>query len=527
MRKTAIYSRKSRFTGKGESIGSQVEMCRGYVTQHMEGTEIAVYEDEGFSGGNLNRPGFQAMLSDARAGKLGAVVVYRLDRISRSIGDFSGLIEELSHLQVDFISIKEQFDTATPMGRAMMYICSIFSQLERETIAERIRDNLHELARTGRWLGGITPTGFCSEAVSTVAVDGKKRRVCRLKPIPEEERTVRQIFALYAKTGSLTGTEQELLRRGIKSKTGRDYSRFTLKNILQNPVYAAADEDTFRYFWERGAALSGEQTDFDGQHGLMVYHRTEQEKGRAAELLPVEAWIVAVGAHPAFLTGQAWISVQEQLRRNSCKAYHLPRKNEALLTGCIWCTCGGRMYPKLSGRTAPDGKTVFFYVCKTKERTRKNQCATPNLSGNSVDAAIWAQIATIPTDQPYLLELLRRGRGVFARRIGNEESERFDQELAEVQRKQECLVDLLTQVPKENTQIIMERINALQKEKQRIECRIKAVHRETAAVPEDILSMSGWTTGEKREMVRRVIDRVEWNGAEIQLFWNGADMGKE
>ena len=151
----AIYSRKSKFTGKGESIGNQVELCKEYIKVHYGEEALrdaVIYEDEGFSGGNLNRPAFKEMMTAVKKRKHKAIIVYRLDRISRNISDFSGLIEELSYLNVAFISIREQFDTGSPMGRAMMYIASVFSQLERETIAERIRDNMHELAKTGRWL---------------------------------------------------------------------------------------------------------------------------------------------------------------------------------------------------------------------------------------------------------------------------------------------------------------------------------------------------------------------------------------
>ena len=185
----AIYSRKSKFTGKGESIGNQIELCRAYIRMN-EGENAAekavVYEDEGFSGGNLNRPAFKEMMKAVKAKQHSAVIVYRLDRISRNISDFAGLIEELGRLKVDFISIREHFDTSQPMGRAMMYIASVFSQLERETIAERIRDNMRELAKTGRWLGGVTPTGFASESVQTITVDGKKKKACQLKLIPAE-----------------------------------------------------------------------------------------------------------------------------------------------------------------------------------------------------------------------------------------------------------------------------------------------------------------------------------------------------
>ena len=149
----AIYSRKSRYTGKGESIGNQIDLCREYIRTHYgdaAAEHAVVFEDEGFSGGNLNRPDFKKMMTAAKERKFKAIVVYRLDRISRNISDFSSLIEELGRLGIDFVSIRESFDTSSPMGRAMMYIASVFSQLERKTIAERIRDNMHELAKTGR-----------------------------------------------------------------------------------------------------------------------------------------------------------------------------------------------------------------------------------------------------------------------------------------------------------------------------------------------------------------------------------------
>ena len=142
----AIYSRKSKFTGKGESIGNQVDMCKEYVRLHYgeKALEAAiVFEDEGFSGGNTNRPAFQRMMGGIERGEIGTLVVYRLDRVSRNVSDFSGLIENLKRKDITFVSIRENFDTSTPMGRAMMYIASVLSHLDRETIAELIRDTMH------------------------------------------------------------------------------------------------------------------------------------------------------------------------------------------------------------------------------------------------------------------------------------------------------------------------------------------------------------------------------------------------
>ena len=135
--KFAIYSRKSKATDKGESIGNQVEMCRNYINANAPGEEheFLIYEDEGFSGKNTKRPEFLRMMQDAKKKRFQQVVVYRLDRISRMT-----ITEKLQSSGIGFISINERFDTTTPMGSAMMQIAAVFAQLERETIAERVQD---------------------------------------------------------------------------------------------------------------------------------------------------------------------------------------------------------------------------------------------------------------------------------------------------------------------------------------------------------------------------------------------------
>ena len=300
VRPIVIYSRKSKFTGKGESIENQIEMCRQYIRLQFgddAAEQALVYEDEGFSGGTLERPQFKKMMADAKEKSFRAIVVYRLDRISRNIGDFAKLIEQLNKMKIDFISIKEQFDTSSPMGRAMMYISSVFSQLERETIAERIRDNMHELSKTGRWLGGNTPTGYESESVSHVTIDGKTKRACKLKILPEEIGIVKLIYDKFLETGSLTKTETYLLQNGYTTKNGKQFTRFAVKGILSNPVYLIADEFAYDYLTKNHVDLFAEQSDFDGVHGIMAYNRTLQQPGRAHQIKPMEEWIVSVGKH--------------------------------------------------------------------------------------------------------------------------------------------------------------------------------------------------------------------------------------
>ena len=385
----AIYSRKSKQTGRGESIENQIELCRQYIRAHFgaESAESAlVYEDEGFSGGTLDRPRFQKMMADEAAIPFRFIVVYRLDRISRSVADFTRLIDALERRGTGFISIREQFDTTCPMGRAMMYISSVFSQLERETIAERIRDNMLELSKTGRWLGGVTPTGFRSETVQK-----NQKTICRLQPVPEEQRLVRQIFDCYLKTQSLTRTEAELLCRGEQSKNGRSLTRFAIRGILTNPVYLRADGAAYDYLQQCGVQLCADRAAFDGDRGVAVYNRTARRRGGGQKSNPKEQWIVSVGEHPGLIAGRSWVLAQQLLEQNRQKGYRAPRSHAALLSGVLRCgQCGAWMRPK----KLQNGE--YCYMCQTKERSRRQKCSVKNCPG-AIDALVLAQLARLST----------------------------------------------------------------------------------------------------------------------------------
>ena len=539
----AIYSRKSKFTGKGESIGNQVELCKEYV-RNMFGEayvdRCVVFEDEGFSGGNLKRPAFQRMMADIRKRKFKAIVVYRLDRISRNISDFTGLIGELSKLDVSFVSIREQFDTSTPMGRAMMFIISVFSQLERETIAERIRDNMHELAKTGRWLGGNTPTGFKSGSVSKITIDGKERKSYKLIPIPEEIEIPKMIFDLYIETDSLTAVEAELLRQRIKTKQGKDFTRFAIKAILQNPVYMVADEDAYNYFMEKKAEIFFSKEAFDGTCGIMAYNRTDQEKGKTTVLLPVSEWIIAIGQHPGLVPSKQWIKVQESLDRNKSKAYRKPRNNEALLTGLVYCSCGDRMYPKLSQRKTADGEPIYTYVCKMKERSKRERCNRRNANGNILDAAIIEQIKSLTDHDSTFIAQLAKSREFYTGK-----REQYERQLEELRVEHEMnektingLIDSLGMVGDSIAKPrVLKRIEELSDINRDVENRIHELEglvnvNSLTDAEFDLLrqmlsmfrtSIDDMSIEEKRAAIRTVVRKVIWDGVNAHVVLFGAD----
>ena len=538
----AIYSRKSRFTGKGESIENQVEMCRQYVRLHSgdEAAEQAlIYEDEGFSGGNMERPRFKRMMADAKAGRLTAIVVYRLDRISRNIGDFAGLIESLNDMKISFISIKESFETNSPMGRAMMYIASVFSQLERETIAERIRDNMQELAKTGRWLGGVTPTGYASEQVQRVTVDGKTRKSCKLKMIPEEAELVQLIFAAFLETRSLTSVDAFLLQRGHKTKNGKNFTRFSIKGILTNPTYAKADQTVWHYFESQGAELFAEQAGFDGSRGVMTYNRTEQKPGKANQIRPIENWIIALGAHQGLIEGADWAKVQYLLEQNRSKSYRKPRSHVALLSGLLVCgNCGEYMRPKLSKRENAHGELIYSYVCEMKERSRGQCCKIRNVRGNLLDQMVIEEIKKLPQDDSLFLRYLKHGEQFI-----RENREDYDRQLEQLEKalsdkKQEIntLLDTLAMAGDSAAKVyLLERIETLHTQAEEI-CGQQAELKKLTAEPAlldmrfDLLrqmvasfaaAVDTMTVEEKRSVIRTCVEKIIWDGETIHLYLLG------
>ncbi len=534
-----IYSRKSKFTGKGESVENQIEMCRNYIAAHFGETaaqRVRVFEDEGFSGGNLQRPQFRKMMQEAKKTPFAAVVVYRLDRISRNIGDFAGLIQELGERNIGFISIKEQFDTASPMGRAMMYIASVFSQLERETIAERIRDNMHELAKTGRWLGGNTPMGFVSEGVTKVTLEGKTKRAYKLVPVPEELRVVEMIYDKFLETGSLTGTDQYLLEGRYRTRRGKTFTRFAIRGILTNPVYLMGDPEAYEYLTENQAELFADREQFDGSRGVMAYNRTRQRAGKTNQMNPIDQWIVALGAHEGVIPGKKWVQVQTMLDRNRDKGYRRPRTNQALLSGLLYCAaCGGFMRPKLSERIGAEGQRRFAYRCSMRDRSRGHVCSMRQVDGNWLDEELMQSLAAFEEDRAEYYHCLCRGRRSLenARTDPNEQGMRIREQLRQTEKDISGLADSLPRYLNTDMEgYIAEQITALHSSAENMKKRLaeletgakrNALGEEQLRELRALMSREGlpvtvMTTEQRRNALRLLVRRITWDGNNAQVY---------
>lgn len=382
----AIYSRKSRITEKGESVENQINLCKEYG-KAVGITEFIVYEDDGFSGGNIERPQFQRMISDAKLKKFNYLICYRLDRISRNVSDFTKTIDYLKDHNIEFISIREQFDTSNPMGRAMMNIAAVFAQLERETIAERIKDNMLELSKTGRWLGGTAPLGFRSEAVEYSDGNGKPKKMFKLVEIPEEIEVVRFIFRLYLELKNFSSVASYLCRNLYKGKNGGEFSRQTVQQIVTNPVYCVADKKAFKFLKNLGVTIYGEPS----SNGFMVYNK---RKGGKKDK-PINEWIFSVGQHNGIISSDTWIKCY---KLNADKSSKLPSRsgtgNKFLLSGLIVCGCCGSGMSSWSRNNPKSGKYERYYRCNLKNRAA-NRCNNKMLNSIKAEENVIEQLKSV------------------------------------------------------------------------------------------------------------------------------------
>lgn len=396
MKKIAIYSRKSLFTGKGESIENQVEMCKEhYYRNYSKDVEFLVYEDEGFSGGNTNRPKFQELIKAAKNKEFDVLICYRLDRISRNVADFSSTLELLQANSIDFISIKENFDTTSPMGRAMIYISSVFAQLERETIAERVRDNMLFLSKTGRWLGGQEPYGFKAERTSYIDENYNERSLMKLSPLKEELDVIKIIFDKYKETNSITQVTNFLQDNLYKGKNGGEWATTQVQRILSSPLYVKSTEETHSYIRSLGANVFG---DANG-NGYLSYNKTK----KMTIDRDVTEWIYSVSNHKGVIDGDTWLRIQNILEKNKdkkVKRLGTGTKNNSLLSGLLKCSeCGSNMIIKQGHKSkTEENKRYDYYVCSSKDNSRGKKCTAKNIRVDRLDKIVLQELSVYNKD---------------------------------------------------------------------------------------------------------------------------------
>ncbi len=343
----AIYTRKSTDEGLEQafnSLDAQRESAEACIASRQQEGWVCLagrYDDGGFTGGNMERPALERLLTGIEAGAIDCVVVYKVDRLSRSLLDFARIMERFDRHGVSFVSVTQQFNTTSSMGRLTLNILLSFAQFEREIISERTRDKMSAARRKGKWVGGLPVLGY------DVAPGGG-----RLIVNAEEAARVRAIHHLYLDHKALIPVVREIDRRGWLTKRwttrkgiergGKPFTKNSLHRLLTNVIYAGK----VRY---KGALYEGE--------------------------------------HDALVDAGLWQRVQDALRTNArTGGREVRNKYEALLKGLLSCTpCGTGMAHVCTGR---NGKRYRYYVCRNARQRGRSSCPGRSLNAHQIETAV-------------------------------------------------------------------------------------------------------------------------------------------
>lgn len=381
-----IYPRKSVYRDNSDSVKVQVQLCKDYAAILFKDKDVAfkIYDkDEGFSGKNMNRPSFQELMNDVRNGILNVVMVYKLDRISRNVQEFSAMYEVFRQYGVSFVSVKESFDTATPMGRTVMYILAAFAQLERENTSERVTDNMRALGAAGKWTGGKLPAGMISVRRQ---IGGKEHSFLMVDK--DAIRLVHLLYALLLNGYPITKIERYCRNHGIKSPSGKFLSSSQIYNIITNPVYCQNSMEAYYYFQYLGCSLP-EQALFDGKKGLLAYGKTKTDKTSQKKQEKAN-WSIAVGLHDHVIAASNWIAAQNRLGIH--KMIRSAKYECGILKGVLSCQCGARMEIR---NYAKNGRIFSYYYCRDMHRQGKSKCNTGYIRAERIEDAFLKQFRKI------------------------------------------------------------------------------------------------------------------------------------
>lgn len=389
---TALYGRQSLDKKDSVSIEAQLEKGRAVCNANNWGI-YNEYSDKGYSGKDIDRPSFQKLLKDIENGYVKRVIVYRLDRISRSITDFANLLNFFEKYNTTFISATENFDTSSPLGRAMIYIIMVFAQLERETIAERITDNYYFRAKKGLFMGGGIPYGFSSKKV--IGSDGKKKSILEIN---EEEITiVKTVYDLYANQGySIRGIVAKLNQDKIKPRNQKLWSANQISRMLTRPIYTSNSLDIYNYFLNKGIIIVDDISEYNGKHVCTIVGK-EKGKGKYKKYIDIEEQIlVIVSDIEPIVASETWLKVQAKMRNNKAFAPRIGQSNICFLSGLLYCGhCGYSMSFKTEKKKS---KTYNYICCNTKKNRGYNTCVSKLFSVSEVEDAVLAHLVNHITE---------------------------------------------------------------------------------------------------------------------------------
>ena len=495
----ALYARQSVEKVDSISIESQLEYCR----HEARGNPCREYIDRGYSGKNTNRPAFEQLLADVRQGKVARVIVYKLDRISRSILDFANMMQLFQQHRVEFVSSTERFDTSTPIGRAMLHICIVFAQLERETIQKRVTDAYYSRCKKGLYMGGRVPYGFARQQTM---LDGV--RTSMFVPVPQEARQVQLIYSLYADpANSLGDLVRYLNAHGHKQLRGGMWSTARLSEMLRNPVYVRADAAVYDFFKEQGAQILNPAADFTGYNGCYLYKGAGGEGRSPSDLSGRE---VVLAPHEGLVSSRDWLRCRLRCQQNRRSTTTCKAKSSWLL-GKVKCgRCGYGLSVVKS-----DTRWQRYFVCSAALASKKQRC--PGTGGT-----VYAQLL-----EAYVSQEIQRRLGLFDKLCQREEPQ-LDRKcnehrirLAEIEREIEQLLCKVSGTNDILLSYINSRVAQLDEERSQLQTEAERLaHQEgTVAICNPAQLWTKASFAQTQAVADALIEIIKVADGEIEIIW--------
>lgn len=490
-----IYARQSLDKKDSLSIDGQIELCKKEFTG-----DYKVYTDKGYSGKNINRPAFTEMLNDIRQGLIDTVVVYKLDRISRSVLDFAGIIDEFEKHNVSFISHTEKFDTSTPMGRAMLSIIMVFAQLERETIQLRVRDNYYQRGKRGMFLGGAVPYGFTKEKIKQ---DGIKTSVF----VPTKDiNTVIDMFNQYAYSKcSLGNISNKLNEMKIPAPNGGNWDSNKVSRILRNPAYVRADVDIYHYYKSKGCIISNEISDFIGTNGCFLYGKREANERKYTN---VENHVLSIALHEGVIDSNTWLLCQYKLDENK----QIKNDGKGKHSWLVGVKCGYCGYAVSVVKSSHSNQKYFN--CRGKTNLKVCNGHSHPLKVDEIESCIEQEIKN----------RIKSLKGIVIKQIENSNNN-TKLKIAEIEEKIDNLINQMAESNGIVMKYIHEKIVSLDAEKNAL---LKEQQKDTlnnirASSGEIIEKVNRWNLldlEEKKSVCKYLIDKIRITDDKINIEWN-------
>ncbi len=357
----ALYARQSVERENSVSIATQLDFCRAMIKPDERELPVTAFIDEGCSGGNLRREGFQRMMAAIENGGVHKVITYKLDRISRSLSDFVGILQTFQAHQVEFVSSQEAFDTSSLYGDLILKILIVFAEFERTSIINRVRDAYAKRTDLGLYMGGRRQYGFTLEETVLEGIVTKK-----YVPIAAIIPQLRYIFEYYAQENtSLRSLLTALVEQDSQPYQGAAWTTAKLSALLKNPIYVQADGQIYDYYEQKGVRIVNELAAFDGSRAAQLY-------GKSTHNPALADWSdmkLVLAQHEGIIPAATWLACQRKLARNKQIGNSLANRTSWLGGKLICSQCGRTMTTIKSPRSDGTYRRYFHCTGKSHQKT--------------------------------------------------------------------------------------------------------------------------------------------------------------